>query len=68
MDLPGKGKYFVDELRAGWDWNRKDQDRRDRGRQYWERQLELGAFRVQCRNLKQQNLPGILESDPSKVS
>lgn len=43
MDLPGKGKYFVDGLRAGGDWNRKDQNRRDRGRQYWERQLELGG-------------------------
>lgn len=52
--------------------NRRDQvgrGRRDGGREYWERRLELGvAFSGHCRNLMQWELTGVYESGPRRVS
>lgn len=52
--------------------NRKDlvgRGRRDGGREYWERRLELEvAFSGQYRSLTQWELPEVYESGPSRVS
>lgn len=39
-------------LGAGWDGNKRNQvgGGKDRGRESWERWLQLGSLRVQCRN------------------
>jgi hypothetical protein len=54
-----------------WRWEQEESGRvsgRHRGRQFWERQLELGAFGGWCGNLVEWKLPEIYESDPSKNS
>jgi hypothetical protein len=52
------------------DQNRKDQTgaRKDKWREYWKRQLELGCTWEGCRKLVHWKLLGIYEGDHSKES